>query len=260
MKKIADFLVTVALICITILFHLVPAQSQELRNPVKHEGSLPNKCTAPATPLISETSVAAAGIALVDHSYLHTYPGVSLAQLKQATTPNTIINLGLVAANQPFHNLLQVPNPIDDTRFFVQQHYRDFLMRDPPDQPGWDFWSGQITQCGSDAACIAGKRIDVSRAFFFDDNFVASQFPINPGLSSPRGLDTYNRAFVRQCYLTYLRREPNAPPDNNFGGFDFWLGVLNGHGSPTPTEGYNHLIEAFLLSGEYRTRFVSPPC
>jgi len=225
MKKIADFLVPVALVCIALLMQVATAQSQGPRNTVAQTESLPRKCNAPAP----------------------NYSGVSIAQLKEA-------------ANQPFYNLLQVPNPIADPRFFVKQHYRDFLVREQQDASGWDFWTNEITQCGSDAACIARKRVDVSRAFFFDDNFVASQFPINPGLSSPRGLDTYNRAFVRQCYLTYLRREPNAPPDNNFGGFNFWLGELNNYGSPTPVDGYNHLIEAFLLSAEYRARFVSPPC
>lgn len=240
MKKIADFLASVALVCLTLLFQPAPAQSQELGNPVaRHTESLPNKCSAPAT--------SAQGIARVD-SYLHSYPEASLAKL----------NLG--TENPTIYKLLQVPNPIDDTRTFVKQHYRDFLVREPPDNPGWDFWSNQITACGSNAECIDNKRVDVSRAFFFDDNFVAYQFPINPGLSSPRGSSTYNQAFVRQCYLTYLRREPNAPPDNNFGGFNFWLGVLNGYGSPTPDAGYNHLIRAFLLSTEYRARFVSPPC
>jgi Domain of unknown function (DUF4214) len=221
MKKIADLLVTVALVCIGLLFQLVRAQGQELRNPVGHTGSTPGKCIAPARQMTPETSVAAPGVARVDPRYLH---------------------------------LLQTPNPIDDTRFFVRQHYRDFLVREIPDPAGWDFWSSQITQCGSDAACIASKRVDVSRAFFFDDNFVASQFPINPNLSSPRGADAYNRAFIRQCYLTYLRREPDP------GGFDFWLNNLNSYGSPTTTDAYNHLIEAFLVSIEYRARFVSPPC
>lgn len=247
MKKIADFLASVALVCIALLIQLTPAQSQELRNPVaKHTESLPNKCTAPATPAMSETSPGARA----DYSYLHSYPELSVATL----------NPGSGSTKPAIYNLLQVPNPIDDTRTFVKQHYRDFLVREPPDNPGWDFWSNQIFACGTNAECIDNKRVDVSRAFFFDDNFVAYNFPINPGLRSPRGSSTYNQAFVRQCYLTYLRREPNAPPDNNFGGFNFWLGVLNGYGSPTPDAGYNHLIRAFLLSTEYRARFVSPPC
>jgi hypothetical protein len=58
-------------------------------------------------------------------------------------------------------------NPIDDARFFVQQHYYDFLSRDP-DQGGWDFWTGQITQCGSNFSCLNTKRTDVSNAYFYE--------------------------------------------------------------------------------------------
>jgi CSLREA domain-containing protein len=60
-----------------------------------------------------------------------------------------------------------VTNPDDNARFFVQQHYYDFLSR-YPDQSGWDFWTGQITQCGLDPTCLRNKRIDVSNSFFYE--------------------------------------------------------------------------------------------
>ena len=44
------------------------------------------------------------------------------------------------------------PNPIVTAPFFVRQHYRDFLGRDPEDA-GLQFWEGQITQCGADERC-----------------------------------------------------------------------------------------------------------
>ncbi len=56
-------------------------------------------------------------------------------------------------------------NPIDETRIFIRQHYYDFLNRQP-DQGGWDFWTGTIDGCGSDADCIEVHRINASRAFF----------------------------------------------------------------------------------------------
>jgi pimeloyl-ACP methyl ester carboxylesterase len=59
------------------------------------------------------------------------------------------------------------PNQLDNSRFFVTQHYRDFLNRDP-DPSGLGYWTGQITQCGPDASCIRNKRIDVSNAFFYE--------------------------------------------------------------------------------------------
>ncbi|MDQ1640034.1 MAG: serine protease [Pyrinomonadaceae bacterium] len=63
-------------------------------------------------------------------------------------------------------------NPLDnsDARFFVRQHYIDFLNRDP-DQGGLDFWSHQISDCGSTQSCIELKRINVSAAFFLSIEF-----------------------------------------------------------------------------------------
>ncbi|HYX27944.1 MAG TPA: FG-GAP-like repeat-containing protein [Pyrinomonadaceae bacterium] len=68
------------------------------------------------------------------------------------------------------NDLTPGPNPIDATSFFVKQHYRDFLNRDP-DQSGLDFWTGQINSCGGDTACAEVKRINVSAAFFLSIEF-----------------------------------------------------------------------------------------
>jgi subtilisin family serine protease len=68
-------------------------------------------------------------------------------------------------------NSLALPtNPIDDPRSFVRQHYLDFLSREP-DQGGWDYWTNQITSCGSDQLCVNARRIAVSDAFFFEQEF-----------------------------------------------------------------------------------------
>jgi hypothetical protein len=63
-----------------------------------------------------------------------------------------------------------VSNPIDGAQFFARQHYSDFLSR-VPDQGGLDFWTGQITQCGADMACINARRIGVSAAFYVELEF-----------------------------------------------------------------------------------------
>jgi hypothetical protein len=60
--------------------------------------------------------------------------------------------------------------PIDGAQFFVRQHYHDFLNREP-DQSGLNFWTNEITSCGSDAQCIEIKRINVSAAFFLSIEF-----------------------------------------------------------------------------------------
>ncbi|MBA2703361.1 MAG: hypothetical protein H0U60_05875 [Blastocatellia bacterium] len=63
-----------------------------------------------------------------------------------------------------------ITNSIDDARFFVRQHYLDFLSRQP-DQSGWDFWTNEITSCGANAQCIELKRINVSAAFYISIEF-----------------------------------------------------------------------------------------
>jgi hypothetical protein len=62
------------------------------------------------------------------------------------------------------------PITIDDSDFFVQQQYVDFLSRFP-DQSGFSFWQGEINQCGSNASCIDIKRLNVSAAFFLSIEF-----------------------------------------------------------------------------------------
>lgn len=62
------------------------------------------------------------------------------------------------------------PNKIDDPQFFVIQHYRDFLNREP-DASGLAFWTNEITSCGTNAQCIQVKRVNVSAAFFLSIEF-----------------------------------------------------------------------------------------
>jgi hypothetical protein len=57
----------------------------------------------------------------------------------------------------PFNN---VPNLIEDSQFFVRQHYL-----------GWSFWTNNIESCGADAGCRSVKRIDTSAAFFLSPEF-----------------------------------------------------------------------------------------
>jgi uncharacterized repeat protein (TIGR01451 family) len=62
----------------------------------------------------------------------------------------------------------------------------------------------------------------------------------------------FNRAFVLMEYFGYLRRNPDAAPDVNFNGYNFWLNKLNEfNGNFVNAD----MVKAFLLSGEYRQRF-----
>jgi hypothetical protein len=62
----------------------------------------------------------------------------------------------------------------------------------------------------------------------------------------------FNRAFVLLQYIGYLRRDPDAAPDSNFDGYNFWLGKLNQfNGDFRAAE----MVRAFISSIEYTERF-----
>jgi uncharacterized repeat protein (TIGR01451 family) len=63
-----------------------------------------------------------------------------------------------------------VVNPIDTADFFVAQHYRDFLSREP-DQSGLNFWTQGINACGFNFQCVEVRRINTSAAFFLSIEF-----------------------------------------------------------------------------------------
>ncbi len=74
------------------------------------------------------------------------------------------------------------PSPVRpqsfDTKFFVRQHYLDFLSREP-DQGGMTFWSNGIDICGTDEVCLLNKRTDTSAAFFLSIEFQETGFLVH---------------------------------------------------------------------------------
>jgi hypothetical protein len=70
-------------------------------------------------------------------------------------------------------------NPIAaDAEFFVRQHYLDFFNR-APDAAGLEFWTKQITNCGTNAACIDDRRQNVSAAFYLSIEFQGTGYFIH---------------------------------------------------------------------------------
>ena len=78
----------------------------------------------------------------------------------------------------------------------------------------------------------------------------------------------YNAAFVAMQYYGYLRRAPNAAPDDGFTGYDFWLAKLNSFSLPgedvrddtvaAARAARAEMARAFVESAEYRARFGTP--
>ena len=69
-------------------------------------------------------------------------------------------------------------NPIDDSAFFVRQHYLDFLGREP-DAAGLAFWINNIESCGQNQRCREDKRIDTSAAFFLSIEFQGTGYVVH---------------------------------------------------------------------------------
>jgi hypothetical protein len=100
-------------------------------------------------------------------------------------------------------------NPADDPAFFVREHYHDFLNREP-DAPGLQFWTGQLNECGADAACREAKRVNVSAAFFLSIEFKETGY------------------FVERLYKATYGRRPalvEFMPDTQEAGRDLVVGV-----------------------------------
>jgi hypothetical protein len=113
-------------------------------------------------------------IPLIDNGY---GPGSGAQRSFNLTIGNTIggaIQMPNVATiiinNNDAANLTVNPLDNSDARFFVRQHYLDFLTREP-DASGQDFWANNIASCGSDGQCLEVKRINASAAFFLSIEF-----------------------------------------------------------------------------------------
>lgn len=153
--------------------------------------------------------------------------------------------------------------PLNDPNadFFVRQQYRDFLGREP--YP-WELSEGvaAINSCYhyGDLACANTEKVHMSRSMWEHPEF--RQQSRTFGLANWNPPPQYNSwDFIYLSYSIYLRRAPNAPPDNNWDGFNFWKGSLDNctqYAIAVGDDGsqcYNDIINAFLQSGEYRARF-----
>ena len=108
--------------------------------------------------------------------------GISGGEVDPYTIPSHTSEsspISLTNAQQVTYIPRAVTNPLDVVDFFVSQHYRDFLAREP-DPGGEAFWIDQIAgnatntpaPCApGDTNCVNTRRINVSNAFFFELEF-----------------------------------------------------------------------------------------
>jgi hypothetical protein len=92
-------------------------------------------------------------------------------------------------------------NPLEDSQFFVRQHYHDFLNR-APEPDGLGYWNSQFTNCNSDPACLRSTRIGVSAAFFIAQEFQETGYVVYRLNRAALGLiPTYSHFMVDRSSL-----------------------------------------------------------
>jgi hypothetical protein len=118
-------------------------------------------------------------------------------------------------------------NTIDDAATFVGQQYHDFLNRQP-DTSGLNFWTNQITSCGTDQACIEIKRINVSAAFFLSIEFQETGYLVEriykTAYGSANGTSTFGG--THPLVVPIIRLNEFLPDTQEIG-----LGVVVGQGN-----------------------------
>jgi WD40 repeat protein len=103
---------------------------------------------------------------------------------------------------------------IDDARFFVREHYADFLNREP-DTHGLAYWTNEISKCRSDTRCIHARRIGVSAAFFIEMEFQDTGYYV---------YRFYTASFGRQPnYTEFTADRSSVGCDEGYCFADYWV-------------------------------------
>ncbi len=136
-----------------------------------------------------------------------------------------------------------IPITIDDSDFFVQQHYVDFLSRFP-DQSGFAFWQNDINQCGSNAQCVEVHRVNVSAAFFLSIEYQRSSYLV---------YKTYKAAFGNLPDKPVPVRRENLMPETR----SVLSGVIVGEPNWDKTLDNNitAYLQAFVQRGDFQAAF-----
>jgi hypothetical protein len=143
------------------------------------------------------------------------------------------------------------PITINDSDFFVNQQYVDFLNRFP-DQSGFGFWVNEIASCNGNAACIAGQRDNVSGAFFLSIEFQETGYLVERMYKVAYGDNTATSTLggAHQISVPIIRRSEFLPDTLQMSN-----GVVVGQ------NGWQTVLEnnkvAFANDFVSRTRFTS---
>ncbi len=103
----------------------------------------------------------------------------------------------------------------------------DFLNREP-DASGLNFWTNEITSCGSDQACVDAKRVNVSAAFFLSIEFQDTGYLVERIYKAAYGVANGTSTFggSHQIAAPIIRFKEFLPDTQEIG-----LGVVVGQGN-----------------------------
>ena len=142
-------------------------------------------------------------------------------------------------------------NVIDDPQNFTCQHYHDFLNRQA-DSSGLAFWTGQITSCGTNQACLELQRINVSAAYFPSLEFQQTGYLVERFYNAAYGNGTGTSIFggTHQLSVPIVRLNEFLPDTQQIG-----QGVVVGQ------TGWETILEnnkqSFALEFMQRPRFTT---
>ena len=134
------------------------------------------------------------GTSITVNSPFFTVDPASLTR-EQLSTPFPVISVDLqVAPNAPFGDYtirlqsnsgetayvpgaitidpavnIAASSPLDDSRFFINQHYADLTGREP-DHATFEKLSAQLGQCGGKSDCLRARRVEVSTELFLEQD------------------------------------------------------------------------------------------
>jgi hypothetical protein len=120
-------------------------------------------------------------------------------------------------------------NPVDDLRFFINQHYLDLTGREP-DQLSMEKLLLQLAQCGNKADCLRTRRVDVSAALFLENDLAATG------------------VFLNGLYTSGFGRRPK------FAEFETDRAALMNHSAEVERSRLAFLL-AFVQRAEFKRRF-----
>jgi hypothetical protein len=141
-------------------------------------------------------------------------------------------------------------NPFTQAGYFVRLQYIDFFTREP-DASGLNFWTNEITSCGSNTQCTEIKRINVSAAFYLSIEFRDTGYLVERIYRAAygNGTGTSTLGGTHQFSVPVIRFEEFLPDTQEIG-----RGVVVGQ------TGWEQVLEnnkqAFLSAFVLRARFT----